>query len=197
LDPLSGKSGAPQAAAHDRTGHRANLQPGTRLLPAKDYPADGGQAKINGGDQGSHPGQAGAHTTQLPQAPAEPGTVPAQQAKPPTDALGQARQADPWLIIAEPTSRNGASPTASGPTSCTCRRARHLPGARSASTRTGCPDRNSRIVGVDAIAAISIVAAVGDVTRFDDPDELVADIGLNPKVRQPANSVPGGTVILS
>jgi len=46
------------------------------------------------------------------------------------------------------------------------------------------------IPGVDAIAGISIVAAVGDFTRFDDPDKLVAYIGLNPKVRQSGNSAP-------
>lgn len=38
------------------------------------------------------------------------------------------------------------------------------------------------IPGVDAIAGISIVAAVGDFSRFDDPDKLVAYVGLNPKV---------------
>jgi transposase len=46
------------------------------------------------------------------------------------------------------------------------------------------------VPGVDAIAAISIVAAVGDFTRFDDPDKLVAYVGLNPKVRQSGNSAP-------
>jgi transposase len=46
------------------------------------------------------------------------------------------------------------------------------------------------IPGVDAIAAISIVAAVGDFSRFDNPDKLVAYLGLNPKVRQSGNSAP-------
>jgi len=46
------------------------------------------------------------------------------------------------------------------------------------------------IPGIDAIAAISIIAAVGDFTRFDDPDKLVAYVGLNPKVRQSGNSAP-------
>ena len=46
------------------------------------------------------------------------------------------------------------------------------------------------IPGVDAIAAISIVAAVGDFTRFTDADKLVAYVGLNPKVRQSGNSAP-------
>ena len=46
------------------------------------------------------------------------------------------------------------------------------------------------IPGVDAIAGMSIVAAVGDFTRFDDPDKLVAYVGLNPRVRQSGNSAP-------
>jgi transposase len=46
------------------------------------------------------------------------------------------------------------------------------------------------IPGVDAIAAIAIVAAVGDFGRFPDPDRLVAYVGLNPKVRQSGNSAP-------
>ena len=46
------------------------------------------------------------------------------------------------------------------------------------------------IPGVDAIAAMAIVAAVGDFSRFDDPDRLVAYVGLNPKVRQSGNSAP-------
>jgi len=46
------------------------------------------------------------------------------------------------------------------------------------------------IPGVDAIAGISIVAAVGDFSRFDDAARLVAYVGLNPKVRQSGNSAP-------
>jgi transposase len=46
------------------------------------------------------------------------------------------------------------------------------------------------IPGVDAIVAISIVAAVGDFSRFHDADKLVAYVGLNPKVRQSGNSAP-------
>jgi transposase len=46
------------------------------------------------------------------------------------------------------------------------------------------------IPGIDAIAAISIVAAVGDFSRFDDADKLVSYVGLNPKVRQSGNSAP-------
>jgi transposase len=37
---------------------------------------------------------------------------------------------------------------------------------------------------------ISVVAAVGDFTRFSDPHKLVAYFGLNPKVRQSGNSAP-------
>ena len=40
------------------------------------------------------------------------------------------------------------------------------------------------IPGIDAIVAISIVAAVGDFGRFSSPDRLVSYVGLNPKVRQ-------------
>jgi hypothetical protein len=46
------------------------------------------------------------------------------------------------------------------------------------------------IPGVDAITAISIVAAVGDFSRFGDASKLVAYVGLNPKVRQSGNSPP-------
>jgi hypothetical protein len=46
------------------------------------------------------------------------------------------------------------------------------------------------IPGVDAIAGMAIVAAVGDFHRFPDPDRLVAYVGLNPKVRQSGNSAP-------
>jgi transposase len=46
------------------------------------------------------------------------------------------------------------------------------------------------VPGIDAIAGISIVAAVGDFTRFDDPNKLVAYLGLNPRVRQSGNSAP-------
>lgn len=46
------------------------------------------------------------------------------------------------------------------------------------------------IPGVDAITAISVVAAVGDFSRFPSPDRLVSYFGLNPKVRQSGNSAP-------
>jgi transposase len=40
------------------------------------------------------------------------------------------------------------------------------------------------IPGVDATVALSIVAAVGDFSRFPGPDRLVSYLGLNPRVRQ-------------
>jgi transposase len=40
------------------------------------------------------------------------------------------------------------------------------------------------IPGVDATVALSIVAAVGDFTRFRTPERLVSYFGLNPRVRQ-------------
>jgi transposase len=40
------------------------------------------------------------------------------------------------------------------------------------------------IPGVDAIVALSLVAAVGDFTRFTTPERLAAYLGLNPRVRQ-------------
>jgi transposase len=40
------------------------------------------------------------------------------------------------------------------------------------------------IPGVDATVALSIVAAVGDFTRFRTPQRLVSYLGLNPRVRQ-------------
>jgi transposase len=42
------------------------------------------------------------------------------------------------------------------------------------------------IPGVDATVAVSIVAAVGDFTRFRTPETLVSHLGLNPRVRQAA-----------
>jgi transposase len=43
------------------------------------------------------------------------------------------------------------------------------------------------IPGVDVTVAVSVVAAVGDFSRFSSPDKLVAYLGLNPKVRQSGN----------
>jgi transposase len=46
------------------------------------------------------------------------------------------------------------------------------------------------IPGVDTIAAVSIVAAVGDFARFPSAGKLVAYLGLNPRVRQSGNAAP-------
>jgi transposase len=43
------------------------------------------------------------------------------------------------------------------------------------------------VPGIDVAVAISIVAAVGDFSRFDDPNRLVAYLGLHPRVRQSGN----------
>jgi transposase len=43
------------------------------------------------------------------------------------------------------------------------------------------------IPGVDATVALSIVAAVGEFTRFRTPERLVSYFGLNPRVRQSGN----------
>jgi transposase len=40
------------------------------------------------------------------------------------------------------------------------------------------------IAGVNAIVASGIVAAIGDITRFPEPQKLVSYFGLNPRVRQ-------------
>jgi transposase len=43
------------------------------------------------------------------------------------------------------------------------------------------------VPGIDVTVAISILAAVGDFTRFESPDRLVSYLGLNPRVRQSGN----------
>ena len=40
------------------------------------------------------------------------------------------------------------------------------------------------IPGVDMVVALAIVAAIGDVGRFEQSQELVSYLGLNPSVRQ-------------
>jgi transposase len=40
------------------------------------------------------------------------------------------------------------------------------------------------IAGVNAIVASGIVAAIGDISRFKEPQKLVSYFGLNPRVRQ-------------
>jgi transposase len=44
------------------------------------------------------------------------------------------------------------------------------------------------IPGINVTVAMSIVAAVGDFSRFESPDRLVSYLGLNPKVSQSGNS---------
>jgi transposase len=43
------------------------------------------------------------------------------------------------------------------------------------------------VPGIDVTVAISILAAVGDFARFENPDRLVSYLGLNPRVRQSGN----------
>ena len=43
------------------------------------------------------------------------------------------------------------------------------------------------IPGVDRTVALSLVAAIGDITRFPDSRRLVSYLGLDPKVRQSGN----------
>jgi transposase len=44
--------------------------------------------------------------------------------------------------------------------------------------------RLQTITGVNAIVATGIIAAVGDIRRFGEPQKLVSYFGLNPRVRQ-------------
>ena len=41
--------------------------------------------------------------------------------------------------------------------------------------------------GVNAVTSATLVAAIGDVTRFPTPRHLVSYLGLNPTVRQSGN----------
>jgi transposase len=43
------------------------------------------------------------------------------------------------------------------------------------------------VPGIDVAVAVSVVAAVGDFSRFADPNRLVSYLGLNPRVRQSGN----------
>lgn len=45
------------------------------------------------------------------------------------------------------------------------------------------------VPGIDVTVAMSIVAAVGEFSRFSSPDKLVSYLGLNPSVRQSGNGV--------
>jgi transposase len=40
------------------------------------------------------------------------------------------------------------------------------------------------IPGVDMIVALAIIAAIGDINRFNSPEKLVSYLGLNPSIRQ-------------
>jgi len=55
--------------------------------------------------------------------------------------------------------------------------------ARSALAHDGAK-RLMTIPGVDMIVALAMMAAIGDVARFSDPQKLVSYLGLNPSVRQ-------------
>jgi len=44
------------------------------------------------------------------------------------------------------------------------------------------------VPGINVTVAMSIIAAVGDFSRFEDPNRLVSYLGLNPRVRQSGNS---------
>ena len=48
-------------------------------------------------------------------------------------------------------------------------------------------NRLMTVPGIDVTVATAIVAAVGDFKRFKTPDQLVAYLGLNPRVRQSGN----------
>jgi transposase len=55
--------------------------------------------------------------------------------------------------------------------------------ARSALADEGAK-RLMTIPGVDMVAALAIMAAIGEVRRFEQPQKLVSYLGLNPSVRQ-------------
>lgn len=40
------------------------------------------------------------------------------------------------------------------------------------------------VPGIDIVVALALTAAIGEVTRFDEPQKLVSYLGLNPSVRQ-------------
>jgi transposase len=45
-------------------------------------------------------------------------------------------------------------------------------------------ERLMTIGGINAVVAISLLAAIGDISRFSSPEKLVSYLGLNPSVRQ-------------
>lgn len=44
------------------------------------------------------------------------------------------------------------------------------------------------VPGLDVTVAMAVIAAVGDFSRFETPDQLVSYLGLNPRVHQSGNS---------
>ncbi|MFO7821795.1 MAG: transposase, partial [Lentisphaeria bacterium] len=51
-----------------------------------------------------------------------------------------------------------------------------------------------KLCGIRALTAFEMIAAVGDIRRFANPKKLVAYIGLNPSVRESADSSKPGRV---
>src|SRR5262249_39867381 len=48
-------------------------------------------------------------------------------------------------------------------------------------------DRATRLMtipGINMVVALALIAAIGDITRFAKPEQLVGYLGLNPSVRQ-------------
>ncbi|WP_052215106.1 IS110 family transposase [Belnapia sp. F-4-1] len=45
-------------------------------------------------------------------------------------------------------------------------------------------ERLMTVGGINAVVAVSLLAAIGDVSRFYSPEKLVSYVGLNPSVRQ-------------
>lgn len=48
------------------------------------------------------------------------------------------------------------------------------------------------IPGIGVASAVTLIAAIGDITRFEDPRKLVGYLGLDPKVRQSGDSPTRG-----
>jgi transposase len=46
------------------------------------------------------------------------------------------------------------------------------------------------IPGVDMVVALAVIAAIGDINRFGEPQKLVSYLGLNPSVRQSGPGPP-------
>jgi transposase len=45
------------------------------------------------------------------------------------------------------------------------------------------------IGGVNAIVAVGVLAAIGDIARFSSPEKLLSYFDLNPRVRQSGDRV--------